>query len=146
MKKPVLTLIALLMTSIAAHAQTEIKYANEEGCSVIAEKRLNGSVFWVQDKKQQAVIGVTNDLKEASFAYCSPEVVNIDAVQEKSTTDIYISCPGHKNDHAKTRGRAVITFDGNQLSSLVINGEVKGLFSWKQDTLIICENLKPVAN
>ena len=144
MKKQIFTFIGFLAAGSISFAQTEVRYENNEGCSVIAEKRLNGSVFWVQDQKQQAVIGVTNDLKESSFAYCAPEVVNIDAVQEQNTTDIYISCKGHQNDHAKTRGRAVISFEKNQLSSIVINGQVKGLFSWKQDTLIICNNLRPV--
>ncbi len=135
------TILALtFLTTFSAFATTAT-YVNDSGCIVDIETRKNGVVYYVSQGNKNEIVGVTNNLANGSFAYCNDSVLQVNSTVGKKGTGILLSCSEHLNDHAITRGRVDIEIMGGELTKISIDGQVKRLFGWKQDTKIECLDL-----
>jgi len=76
-----------------------------------------------------------------SFVYCDDSVLQINSYQGKKGTGILMSCSEHQNGNAITRGRVDIDIMGGELTKIVIDGQVKKLLGWKQNTKVECLDL-----
>lgn len=137
--KKIITILSLL-SSFSAMANIEI-YKNGTGCTVEKDTRLNGTILYVNDKNINEIVGYAKDYSFATFAYCDDKATNINFSKGAKGTGILIACGEHQNDHAITRGRVDIDIMGGELKGISIDGQVKGLFGWKQETKIDCLNL-----
>ncbi len=138
MKKMILGLTLLLSVSTLADT---VVYSNSEGCVVEKEQRRNGVVLFVSKGDVREVVGYGNDYSFGDFAYCNSDATDINFFEGSLGTKIMISCSGHENGHKETRGRVDISIIGGELEEISIDGQVKGFFSWKQDTELTCSNL-----
>lgn len=138
MKKTLFTLMAIC--SFGAMANTEI-YKNNSGCVVEKEITANGVVLYVSKGNKNEVVGFGKDYSFATFAYCSEKFIKINAFEGRAGAGILISCSEHQNDNAITRGRVDIEIMAAKLTKISIDGQVKSLFGWKQDTKIECLDL-----
>jgi len=139
--KKTLTLIGLiLLASVSSFANT-ITYSNNSGCTVDVESRNNGTIYYVSQGNMNEVVGITKDFSAGTFAYCADSALNINFFEGKKGTGILMSCSEHNNDHAITRGRVDISIISGELTEIAIDGQVKKLLGWKQDTKIECKKL-----
>jgi hypothetical protein len=135
------TILALaFLTTFSAFANTTT-YSNNQGCTVEVESRKNGVIYYVSKGNKNEVVGVTNDLTSGTFVYCDDSVLHINSFEGKKGIGILMSCSEHQNGHAVTRGRVDIDIMGGELTKIAIDGQVKKLLGWKQDTKIECLNL-----
>ncbi|RZF21620.1 MULTISPECIES: hypothetical protein [Halobacteriovorax] len=141
MKQKLLIVSVIFLSQFTTYAETTI-FSNSEGCVVEKEQRRNGVILYLSKGDQQQVVGFTNDYQLADFVYCADDKTEINYLDGSLGTGIMISCNGHRNGHAVTRGRVDISLDtdGNP-TEVKIDGQKKGLFTWKQKTLIECNNL-----
>lgn len=137
--KKIITILSVL-SSFSAMANVEI-YKNKTGCTVEKETRLNGTILYINDKDKNEIVGYAKDYSFATFAYCDDKATNINFLEGSKGTGILIACSEHQNDHAITRGRVDVDIVGGQLKGISIDGQVKGLLGWKQETKIECLNL-----
>ena len=136
--KKLLSVLALISSfSVMAN---EV-YKNNTGCNVEKETRANGVVFYVDSNNKHEVVGIANDYSFGTFVYCDDKAMNINYVEGSKGTGILIYCSAHENGHAVTRGRVDIDIMGGELKNISIDGQVKKLFGWKQDTKIECLDL-----
>ncbi len=139
MKKLIIGLT--FFTSISSFAGTA-NYSNDEGCLVEKEQRNNGVVLYISKDDQQVVIGYGNNYEFGDFTYCAEDKTDITFYSGTKGTGILISCSGHTNGHAFTRGRADISLDAEgRPASVLIDGQKKGFFGWSQEIKINCSNL-----
>ncbi|MBT4790801.1 MAG: hypothetical protein HON90_04460 [Halobacteriovoraceae bacterium] len=129
-----------VLISISSFANN-IKYSNEDGCSVEQEQRANGVVLYVTKGDEKEVVGYGNDYSFGDFSYCAEGYTDIHTFEGSQGLGIMISCSGHVNGHKTTRGRVDISIMGEQLSEVKIDGQIKGFFGWKQDVKLECLNL-----
>ena len=130
----------IMLTSSLAMATTEEIYSGEN-CTVVREKRSNGSVFYIETPTAREVVGVADNLSFGTFAYCSDKALKIHSFEGKSGQAIMLSCDEHQNDRAVTRGRVDLEFIEGKLQSITVDGQVKKMFRWIQETSIRCANL-----
>ncbi|MBV2168785.1 MAG: hypothetical protein KUL82_08770 [Bdellovibrio sp.] len=133
-------ILSTLLLSMSAHADT-LKYSNSNGCDVEVENRNNGQIFYVSKDGKTEIVGLTKNLSAGTFAYCDDSVLQINSFVGSQGTGIMMSCSEHVNGHATTRGRVDIEIMNKDLAKISIDGQVKGLFGWKQDTKIVCDDL-----
>ncbi len=133
-------LFSTLLLSISAQADT-LKYSNGDGCNVEVDNRNNGQIFYVSKNGKSEIVGITHNLTAGNFAYCNESALQINSFVGSKGTGIMMSCSGHVNGNATTRGRVDIEIMDQELSRIAIDGQVKGFFGWRQDTKIVCNNL-----
>lgn len=141
MRINVLIMMAVLSCVPSAFAQTSI-YKNQDGCTVEVEARRNGTIYYVSAGENVEVLGVTNDLRSGTFAFCDDSVLEVHSLEGSQGVGVMLSCSAHQNGHATTRGQARIDIIKGELKELSIDGQIKGFFGWKQDTKVVCLNLK----
>ncbi len=134
-------LIALTILASTSSFADFVRYSNSEGCLVEKDQRPNGVVLYVTKNGEQQVVGYANDYSFGDTVFCAQEKTEINFFEGSLGTGIMISCNGHENGHKVTRGRVDISLMGGELSEVSIDGQVRGLFGWKQDTLIECTDL-----
>lgn len=132
-------ILSALLLSMSANADT-LKYTGG-GCVVDVELTNNGQIFYVSKGGKTEILGVTKDLSKGTFAYCDDSALQINSFEGSKGTGIMMSCSGHVNGNATTRGRVDIEIMNKELTKISIDGQVKGLLGWKQDTKIDCDNL-----
>jgi hypothetical protein len=128
------------LTTLSAFASTTT-FTNNSGCTVEVESRRNGVIYYVSQGNKNEVVGITNDLATGTFVYCDDSALHINSYEGKKGTGILMSCSEHQNGNAITRGRVDIDIMGGELTKIAIDGQVKKLFGWKQDTKVECLNL-----
>lgn len=134
---------ALLLSSNMLLASDLTVFSNSEGCTVEKEVRNNGTLLFISKGDKREVVGYANDfISFGDFVYCADEKTQINSFVGSKGTRILIACSEHKNENAVTRGRVDISLDtqGNPVE-VKIDGQRKGLFSWKKDTNVECANL-----
>lgn len=133
----ILTMTLLSITAIAG----TIKYSNKVGCVVEVESRNNGQIYYVSKEGKTEIVGLTNDLMSGTFAYCADSALQINYFEGSKGVAILMACNEHVNGNARTRGRVDIEIMNKALTKISIDGQVKSLLGWKQDTKILCDNL-----
>ena len=145
MKKILIGLTLLASTTSFATIHV-VKYANGDGCFVEKEQRRNGVVLYVTKGDEHEVVGYGNDYSFGDFAgYCAHDKTDVHFFEGSLGTDLMVSCSGHENGHATTRGRVDIGIMDGELSKVKIDGQVQNILGWwKQDVKIECLNLVKV--
>ncbi len=135
-----ISLVLIFFTTLSAIASSTT-YTNDSDCTVEVESHKNGTIYYVSQGNKNEVVGITNDFTSGSFVYCDDSVLQINYFEGKKGTGIMMSCNEHQNGNAVTRGRVDIDIIDGELTKIAIDGQVKKLFGWKQDTKIECLNL-----
>lgn len=119
-----------------------IVYTNYAGCKVEVENLKGGVVFSVFQEKQSEVISLTLGSGQGRFSYCDKNVMQIQNFQSPQKGDVIVmSCNEHQNSNGTNKGQVEINMIGGELTKLSVDGFVKKLFRWRQDTSIDCPNL-----
>jgi len=143
----ILAMLLMSLPSLAtpATASDFARYANDSGCEVELETRSNGRIFYVSKDEKTEIVGVTNDYSQGTFAYCADSALQIHYMEGSRGTGIMLSCDAHSNGYATTRGRVDIEIIEGKLTRILIDGQVKRFFGWRQDVLMDCDGLLPVS-
>ena len=133
-------MILTLVFTTFLFAQTEV-YENTDGCVVTVNVREYGLQINVVKDNINEFVGFTNDYTYANFAYCSSKMTEVKSFEERYGTGVIISCSGHHNGHAYTRGKVEIALVDGEISSIELDGQVRSVFRWRQDVKLSCFNL-----
>ncbi|WP_415062798.1 hypothetical protein [Bdellovibrio sp.] len=131
---------ALVMVGIQTQAQTNSTriFKNAEGCTVTVEQRRNGITLDIEKQGQKAVVGLLNDRSSGDIvSFCANAGVETDA-----DGMLTLSCDNQSNGGLSTRGQADLIMSGDTLKAVRVIGQVRRMFGWKTDTLIVCESLR----
>ncbi len=130
-----LILAALILVGVQAHANTRV-LTNSEGCVVTVEQRRNGVTIDIEKQGQKAIVGILNDRSSGDIAaFCS------NATVETTKEGLSLSCDAQNHGGLSTRGQADTIMAGDDLKAIRVIGQVRRMFGWKTDTLIVCESL-----
>jgi hypothetical protein len=110
-------------------------YTNDAGCIVQAENGAKGTVLYIENLGNRAMLGILNDLSGGDIAaFCRPA----EAAFAKGV--LTLGCPEQDNGGYPTRGFAEVDLRGG-LNAVRVRGQVKKTLGWKTDTDIVCDGL-----